>query len=134
MKQYSSSGPGGRNQVTNRASSGAVMGEHAEGAAFDSLIGRRVRTRWPDDNNFYEAVITDYNSAEVLTALNKEAQIHTFCCFIDIGVGHRVYVHASYACPCATIFSFLFLILFCFINFLLKYFAVLKCSYPILKC
>ncbi|XP_061356880.1 protein EMSY-LIKE 3-like isoform X1 [Gastrolobium bilobum] len=60
MKQYSSSGPGGRNQVPNRA----VMGEHAEGASFDSLIGRRVRTRWPDDNNFYEAVITDYNPAD----------------------------------------------------------------------
>ncbi|KAJ1409719.1 ENT domain [Sesbania bispinosa] len=60
MKQYPSSGPGGRNQVPNRA----VMGEHAEGASFDSLIGRRVRTRWPDDNNFYEAVITDYNPAD----------------------------------------------------------------------
>ncbi|CAL0333155.1 unnamed protein product [Lupinus luteus] len=54
MKQYPSSGPGGRNQVPNRA----------EGASFDSLIGRRVRTKWPDDNNFYEAVITDYNPAD----------------------------------------------------------------------
>ncbi|KAH1223026.1 Protein EMSY-LIKE 3 [Glycine max] len=60
MKQYPSSGPGGRNQVSNRA----VMGEHAEGASFDSLVGRRVRTRWPDDNNFYEAVITNYNPAD----------------------------------------------------------------------
>ncbi|KAL5132643.1 Protein EMSY-LIKE 3 [Glycine soja] len=34
MKQYPSSGPGGRNQVSNRA----VMGEHAEGASFDSLL------------------------------------------------------------------------------------------------
>lgn len=67
MKQHSSSGPVGRNQVTNRVSSGAVMGEPAEGATYDSLINRRVRTRWPDDNNFYEAVITDYNAAEVLT-------------------------------------------------------------------
>lgn len=67
MKQYPSSGPGGRNQVTNRVSSGAVMGEPAEGSTFDQLIGRRVRTRWPDDNNFYEAVITDYNQAEVHT-------------------------------------------------------------------
>ncbi|KAF1896463.1 hypothetical protein Lal_00034161 [Lupinus albus] len=54
MKQYPSSGPGGRNQVPNRA----------EGVSFDSLIGRRVRTKWPDDNNFYEAVITDYNPAD----------------------------------------------------------------------
>ncbi|KAL2996666.1 hypothetical protein AAZX31_09G000300 [Glycine max] len=60
MKQYPSSGPGGRNQVPNRA----AMGEHAEGASFDSLVGRRVRTKWPDDNNFYEAVITNYNPAD----------------------------------------------------------------------
>ncbi|KAK7283846.1 hypothetical protein RIF29_13594 [Crotalaria pallida] len=53
MKQYPS-GPGGRNQVPNRA----------EGASVDSLIGRRVRTKWPDDNHFYEAVITDYNPAD----------------------------------------------------------------------
>ncbi|KAG2396448.1 protein EMSY-LIKE 3-like [Vigna umbellata] len=60
MKQYPSTGPGGRTQVPNRA----VTGEHAEGASFDSLVGRRVRTRWPDDNNFYEAVITNYNPAD----------------------------------------------------------------------
>ncbi|KAE9620922.1 hypothetical protein Lal_00019924 [Lupinus albus] len=53
-KQYPSSGPGGRNQVPNRA----------EAASFDSLIGRRVRTKWPDDSNFYEAVITNYNPAD----------------------------------------------------------------------
>jgi len=66
MKQYPSTGPGGRAQVPNRA----VTGEHAEGASFDSLVGRRVRTRWPDDNNFYEAVITNYNPADVFTNLN----------------------------------------------------------------
>ncbi|XP_027341137.1 protein EMSY-LIKE 3-like [Abrus precatorius] len=64
IKQYPSSGPSGRNQVPNRVTSGTVMGELAEGTSFDSLIGRRVRTRWPDDNNFYEAVITDYNPAD----------------------------------------------------------------------
>ncbi|KAG8057220.1 hypothetical protein GUJ93_ZPchr0002g25754 [Zizania palustris] len=26
-----------------------------------SLINRKIYTRWPDDNNFYEATITDYN-------------------------------------------------------------------------
>ncbi|KAI6685918.1 hypothetical protein NL676_031831 [Syzygium grande] len=31
--------------------------------------GKRVWTRWPDDNNFYEAVITDYNAAEGRHAL-----------------------------------------------------------------
>ncbi|KAI4323349.1 hypothetical protein L6164_022963 [Bauhinia variegata] len=69
MKQYPSSGPGGRNQVTNRVSSGAGLSEPAEGSTYDPLIGRRVRTRWPDDNNFYEAVITDYNAAEGRHAL-----------------------------------------------------------------
>ncbi|EOX96769.1 Emsy N Terminus/ plant Tudor-like domains-containing protein isoform 5, partial [Theobroma cacao] len=61
--QYPSTGPAGRGQVVNRVSSGtALVSEPAEGATFDPLIGKKVRTRWPDDNNFYEAVITDYNS------------------------------------------------------------------------
>ncbi|XP_055817791.1 protein EMSY-LIKE 3-like isoform X2 [Solanum dulcamara] len=57
--QYPSSGPFGRGQFDNRVS------EPAKAASVDSLIGRKVRTRWPDDNNFYEAVITDYNKAEI---------------------------------------------------------------------
>ncbi|KAF4390888.1 hypothetical protein F8388_005701 [Cannabis sativa] len=65
MKQYPSSGPTGRGQVVNRVASGNIASEHAEGAAIDSLIGKKVRTRWPDDNNFYEAVITDFNAAEI---------------------------------------------------------------------
>nr|GMC82424.1 protein EMSY-LIKE 3-like isoform X1 [Ipomoea batatas] len=56
--QYPSSGPSGRGQFGNRIS------EPTEGAPFDPLIGRKVRTRWPDDNNFYEAVITNYNPAD----------------------------------------------------------------------
>ena len=63
---YPSSGPSGRGQVANRISSGAVP----EGA--DQYIGKRVKTRWPDDNHFYEAVITDYNPIEV-------------CMIIDLG-------------------------------------------------
>ncbi|XP_030510938.1 protein EMSY-LIKE 3 isoform X1 [Cannabis sativa] len=69
MKQYPSSGPTGRGQVVNRVASGNIASEHAEGAAIDSLIGKKVRTRWPDDNNFYEAVITDFNAAEGRHAL-----------------------------------------------------------------
>ena len=64
LKLQPPTGPGGRNPLPNRVTSGAVMGEHAEGASFNSLIGRRVRTRWPDDNNFYEAVIADYNPTD----------------------------------------------------------------------
>lgn len=48
--QYPSTGATGRAPVTNQ--------EPAEGTR---LIGRKVLTRWPDDKNFYEAVITDYN-------------------------------------------------------------------------
>jgi hypothetical protein len=32
----------------------------------DPLIGRKVMTRWPQDNNFYEAIITDFNPEKVL--------------------------------------------------------------------
>lgn len=63
--QYPSSGPAGRGQFGNRISSGGLPNEPGEGATFNQFIGRKVRTRWPDDNNFYEAVITDYNAAEV---------------------------------------------------------------------
>ncbi|KAJ8899208.1 hypothetical protein K2173_012384 [Erythroxylum novogranatense] len=62
---YPSSGPSGRGQTANRLSSGPIV----ELAASDSLIGKRFRTRWPDDNNFYEAVITDYNPVEGRHAL-----------------------------------------------------------------
>ncbi|KAF5738359.1 hypothetical protein HS088_TW13G01257 [Tripterygium wilfordii] len=58
------SGPSGRGQV-NLLSAGAAP----EGTFFDPLIGRKVKTRWPDDNNFYEAVITDYNPVEGWHAL-----------------------------------------------------------------
>lgn len=66
IKQYPSSGPGGRNQVPNRVTSGTGTGELAEAASIDPLVGKKVRTRWPDDNNFYEAVITDYNPVDRL--------------------------------------------------------------------
>jgi hypothetical protein len=65
VKQFPLSGPGGRNQVPNRA----VMGEHAEGGVMEKLVGKRVRTRWPDDNSFYEAIITDYSAHDVFTTL-----------------------------------------------------------------
>ncbi|XP_010265884.1 PREDICTED: protein EMSY-LIKE 3 isoform X2 [Nelumbo nucifera] len=68
--QYPLTGAAGRGQVANRGSSGAlVANEPTEAAAFDPLIGRKVMTRWPEDNNFYEAVITDYNPVEGRHAL-----------------------------------------------------------------
>ncbi|KAL4585792.1 hypothetical protein LXL04_010418 [Taraxacum kok-saghyz] len=67
--QYPPSGPSGRGQIGNRVSAGPLANESAETSAFSPLIGRKVRTRWPDDNNFYEAVITDYNPIEGRHAL-----------------------------------------------------------------
>ncbi|KAG9154841.1 hypothetical protein Leryth_019552 [Lithospermum erythrorhizon] len=69
QKSYRSSGPSGRGQLGNRVSFGHFASELEEAATFNPLIGRKVRTRWPDDNNFYEAVITDYNAAEGRHAL-----------------------------------------------------------------
>ncbi|CAL9125427.1 unnamed protein product [Musa acuminata var. zebrina] len=67
--QYPSAGPSGRSQVASRNSSGAPMIDPAKKTPYDPLIGRKVMTRWPEDNNFYEAVITDYNPVEGLHAL-----------------------------------------------------------------
>ncbi|OMO51719.1 hypothetical protein COLO4_37541 [Corchorus olitorius] len=43
---------------------GRLENEPADGATLDALIGRKVWTRWPEDNNFYEAIITDFNPSE----------------------------------------------------------------------
>ncbi|KAK4581698.1 hypothetical protein RGQ29_025035 [Quercus rubra] len=68
--QYPSSGPAGSRHFANRSSSGAIVAnETADATTFEPLIGRKVWTRWPDDNSFYEAVITDYNSTEGRHAL-----------------------------------------------------------------
>ncbi|KAI4386276.1 hypothetical protein MLD38_004222 [Melastoma candidum] len=68
--QHPSSGLGGRPQGTNRGPSGTFpANKPSQPATYDPLIGKKVWTRWPDDNNFYEAVITDYNAAEGRHAL-----------------------------------------------------------------
>ncbi|EPS57556.1 hypothetical protein M569_17261, partial [Genlisea aurea] len=56
-------------QSRHRIHGGAFAKEAVEGAPCDPLVGRKVKTRWPEDNAFYEAVITDYNQAEGLHAL-----------------------------------------------------------------
>ncbi|CAI9280027.1 unnamed protein product [Lactuca saligna] len=63
--QYPPSGPSGWGQLGNRVTSGLVANDSVETSAFFPLIGRKVRTRWPNDNNFYEAVITDHNPVEI---------------------------------------------------------------------
>ncbi|KAK4272584.1 hypothetical protein QN277_021118 [Acacia crassicarpa] len=67
---YPSSGSAGGRHFINRSSS-CVLASHApaEVATFDPYIGKKVWTRWPEDNHFYEAVITDYNAAEGRHAL-----------------------------------------------------------------
>lgn len=55
----------------NRLPSGPTSSsEPTNGAEPESYIGRRVRTKWPEDNTFYEAVITKYNPVEVCGFLN----------------------------------------------------------------
>uniref|UniRef100_A0A0V0ICK5 Putative ovule protein n=1 Tax=Solanum chacoense TaxID=4108 RepID=A0A0V0ICK5_SOLCH len=55
-------------QAAPGSSSALRSGELAERPR-DPLIGRRVMTRWPDDNNFYEAIITDYSAVDGRHAL-----------------------------------------------------------------
>lgn len=57
--QYPSAG------LTGRPEGAFVGNEAAEGTTYDPLIGKKVWTRWPEDNHFYEAVVTDYNPIEV---------------------------------------------------------------------
>ncbi|CAJ2673078.1 unnamed protein product [Trifolium pratense] len=67
---YGSSGPAGARHFANRNSSSNLLSNApAEGSTFHPLVGKKVWTRWPEDNHFYEAVITDYNSADGRHAL-----------------------------------------------------------------
>ncbi|RDY01412.1 Protein EMSY-LIKE 3, partial [Mucuna pruriens] len=70
-KSFPSTGHTSRSQVTNQGGSSGAFAANgpAEAASYDPWIGRKVWTRWPADNHFYEAVITDYNAAEGRHAL-----------------------------------------------------------------
>lgn len=59
--QFASASFNGREQVSKQG--------FGEDNSSDPLIGRKVWTRWPEDNNFYEAVITDFNPVEGRHAL-----------------------------------------------------------------
>lgn len=65
MPYSSTTGPVGSRSFINRSSSVLSGNDIAEAGTVDNLIGRKVWTRWPEDNNFYEAVISDYNPIEV---------------------------------------------------------------------
>ncbi|KAK9921699.1 hypothetical protein M0R45_030207 [Rubus argutus] len=78
--QYTSTGPSLSRQLTSRSSTGPLaITEPAEVATYD-LIGKKVWMRWPADNSFYEALITDYNPNEGRHALiyDKNTANETF--------------------------------------------------------
>ncbi|XP_020406862.1 protein EMSY-LIKE 3 isoform X2 [Zea mays] len=62
----SSAGPGGRGTIINRNMSAGLPPESSQ---LNPLIGRKVMTRWPDDNSFYEAEITDYDASKDIYTL-----------------------------------------------------------------
>ena len=74
--QYSSSVPAGSRQLNNRSSSGALLANgSAEAPTYDeTFIGRKVWTRWPDDNNFYKAVIRNYDPVKACLSRKKLLQ------------------------------------------------------------
>lgn len=71
-----------RAMLSNHGSSTIVLPNEASdvGTTRDHLIGRKLRTRWPDDNNFYEAVIVEYNPVQGRHALlyNKNTPQESF--------------------------------------------------------
>ncbi|CAL9236906.1 unnamed protein product [Arabidopsis halleri] len=59
-----------RGQVMNRLPIVPTSSsEPTNGTDPESFIGKRVRTKWPEDNTFYDAVITMYNPVEGRHAL-----------------------------------------------------------------
>ncbi|KAF8113868.1 hypothetical protein N665_0045s0106 [Sinapis alba] len=57
-------------QVMNRLPAGPTSSSGpAKGTEPESFVGRRVKTRWPEDNTFYEAAITKYDPVEGRHAL-----------------------------------------------------------------
>ncbi|KAG8049539.1 hypothetical protein GUJ93_ZPchr0009g415 [Zizania palustris] len=66
----SSAGPSGRGPHMNRNLPGGLASfEPSEAQRINPLINRKVMSRWPEDNSFYEATITDYNPKMDLYAL-----------------------------------------------------------------
>ncbi|CAF2119426.1 protein EMSY-LIKE 3-like isoform X1 [Brassica napus] len=55
--------------IAGRPQGGALTNEPGEAGSYDPLIGKKVWTKWPEDNNFYEAVITNYDPIEGRHAL-----------------------------------------------------------------
>ncbi|CAN6887359.1 unnamed protein product [Brassica oleracea var. botrytis] len=47
------------------SNSRVVPGGVSANESAEALIGRKVWTKWSEDNNFYEAIITQYNAVEI---------------------------------------------------------------------
>ncbi|KAK4785520.1 hypothetical protein SAY86_002209 [Trapa natans] len=60
---------GRRHAVKSSFMGGFASNGHAKSRTPDPLVGKKVWTRWPDDYNFYEAVINNYNPVEDRHAL-----------------------------------------------------------------
>ncbi|GAB2260865.1 hypothetical protein Droror1_Dr00011720 [Drosera rotundifolia] len=65
--QYPTPCYGGRDQTPTQIEPHAIKVE--DKVMCNPLIGRKVRTRWPEDNNFYEAFIANYNPNDGCHAL-----------------------------------------------------------------
>ncbi|CAL5090737.1 unnamed protein product [Urochloa decumbens] len=61
--------PSARGPLMNRYFPGGPAAEFSQAQNVNPLIGRKVMSRWPDDNSFYEVVISDYNPETGLYAL-----------------------------------------------------------------
>ncbi|KAG2305788.1 hypothetical protein Bca52824_025536 [Brassica carinata] len=62
---HPSVGAPGNRSFNNRVLPGGISANESA----EALNGRKVWTKWPEDNNFYEAIITHYNAAEGRHAL-----------------------------------------------------------------
>ncbi|KAF2613197.1 hypothetical protein F2Q70_00009821 [Brassica cretica] len=51
----------GNRSFNSRVVSGGITADPSA----EALIGRKVWTKWPEDNHFYEAIITQYNAVEI---------------------------------------------------------------------
>nr|XP_043622106.1 protein EMSY-LIKE 1-like [Erigeron canadensis] len=71
-----------RGMLSNHGSSAITLPNDAAAdvGTRNYLVGRKLRTRWPDDNNFYEAVIVEYNPVQDRHALsyNKNTPQESF--------------------------------------------------------
>nr|XP_043637905.1 protein EMSY-LIKE 3 isoform X2 [Erigeron canadensis] len=73
-QSYASASFNGRDLTPKQSFGGAFSANGLDvDNTSDPIIGRKVWTRWPEDNNFYEAVIKEFNPVEGRHALVYDA-------------------------------------------------------------